>query len=184
MSNIYSYTDNVQTDKDNCAVTTTNILTPFGASDHPVIRVFINGYDLDARSGALQISVSPTNLQDTKLTIKLTFGKLTIIRRAAVSWIAFSPTTSEFASYGGQISQNKYEGTVSSDISSTIYQSQYTLYGLTLISILDAKTLSFTSDIDTDFILTVSSSRVIDSFSLVYVAVGVAPNRLCANCGS
>jgi hypothetical protein len=128
--------------------------------------------------------VSPTNLQAKKLTIKLTFGKMTIIKAAAISWIAFSPSTAGFASYGGQISQNQYEGTVSSDVSSTIYKSQYTLYGLTLISLIQGKSIAFTSDIDADFILTCSSSRTIDSFSLVYIAVGVLPSKLCVNCGS
>ena len=45
-----------------CAYVNTNLVTPFGSADHPVIRVFINGYNLNKRSGALQVSVSPTNL--------------------------------------------------------------------------------------------------------------------------
>lgn len=102
----------------------------------------------------------------------------------ALSWIAFSPTTSSFISYGGQINQNQYSGSVSSDISSSIYQSQYTIYGLTLLSILSGKAITFGANIDTNFIITIASSIPIDSFSLVYVALGQLPSKQCSNCGA
>lgn len=149
-----------------------------------MIRVFLNGFNLNPKSGALQISAAPTNLQATNLTIKVTMGTLTIVDRVALSWIAFAPTTASFVSYGGQVSRNQYSGSVSSDISSTIYQSQYTLYGLNLISIISGKAISFSSSITNDFVLTISSSIPIDSFSLVYIAVGPLPSSICANCGA
>lgn len=102
----------------------------------------------------------------------------------ALSWIAFSPATSSFISYGGQINQNQYSGSVSSDISSSIYQSQYTIYGLTLLSILSGKAITFGANIDTNFIITIASSIPINSFSLVYVALGQLPSKQCSNCGA
>jgi hypothetical protein len=132
----------------------------------------------------LQVSVSPTNLQNTKLTFKVTLGKTTVINSVALSWIAFSPSTASFASYGGQINQNQYSGSVSSDISSSIYQSQYSIYGITLLSILSGKAITFGSSIDSNFIITISSSIPIDSFSLVYVALGQLPSKQCLNCGA
>jgi hypothetical protein len=45
-----------------CAIATTNIVAPFASSQNPVIRTFLNGWVLDNASGALQISISPTNL--------------------------------------------------------------------------------------------------------------------------
>ena len=93
----------------------TNLKQAFGASERPVIRVFLNGFSLNARSGALQLSVSPTDLQATNLSIKVTMGAITIIDRIALSWVAFSPSTASFVSYGGQVSQNKYSGSNSQD---------------------------------------------------------------------
>lgn len=132
----------------------------------------------------MQVSVSPTNLQNSRLTFKVTLGKTTIINSIALSWVAFSPSTASFASYGGQISQNQYSGSVSSDISSSIYQSQYTIYGLTLLSILSGKAITFGANIDSNFIITIGSSIPIDSFSLVYVALGQLPGKQCEKCGA
>ena len=156
----------------------------FGAQQHPVIRVFLNGFNLDRRSGALQVSAAPTNLQGTKLTIKVTMGKKTLIDKICLSWIAFSPSTASFVSYGGQVSKSKFSGAISKDISSTIYQSSYTIYGLNLISIISGKGISFASEISNDFVFSLSSSIPIDSFSLVYIAIGPYPSKVCANCGA
>ena len=169
---------------ENCAAVNTNINSAFSSSQHPVIRVFLNGFALDRRSGALQVSAAPTNLQGTNLTIKITMGKKTIITAACISWIAFSPSTSSFVSYGGQISLSQFSGSKSKDISSTIYQSDYTIYGLNLISIVSGKGITFASEISQDFILSVSSSIPIDSFSHVYVSIGAYPSKMCANCGA
>lgn len=165
----------------NCAAAYANIIAPFNQNDNPVIRVFINGFDVDSNS--VQLSVSPTNLQGTKLTIKVTVGANTNLKRIWLSWLAFSPSTASFGSYGGQISQNKYSDSVSSDISSSLYQNTYSLYGLNLISLVGSEGLTFTSLIDNNYILTISSSAIIDSFSLVYISVGVLPSRVCSNCG-
>lgn len=162
----------------------TNTQKAFGANERPVIRVFLNGFTLNSKSGALQLSVSPTDLQATNLTIKVTMGSLTIIDSIALSWVAFSPTTASFVSYGGQVSQNKYSGSKSQDISSTIFRANYVLYGLNLISIISGQGFTFDSSITTDFILTISSSIPIDSFSLVYLTVGIAPSSLCQDCGA
>ena len=167
-----------------CAEVTTNIVSPFSAGQKPVIRIFLNGFTLNKKSGALQVSAAPTNLQQTTLTIKITMGKLTVLDSVYLSWIAFSPSTSSFVSYGGQVSQNNYAGSNSQDISSTIHQSDYTLYGLNLISITSGKGISFTSNINDDFVLTIGSSIPMDSFSLIYIAVGPLPSQLCGNCGA
>lgn len=91
----------------------TGIQHAFGAGERPVIRVFLNGFNLSPKSGALQLSISPTDLQATNLTIKVTMGSLTVIDRIALSWVAFSPSTASYVSYGGQVSQNKYSGSKS-----------------------------------------------------------------------
>ena len=164
-----------------CAYAYASISRAFGPSDNPVVRVFINGYDISTPT--LQLSVAPTNLPATKLTIKVTAGAQTNLKKIWLSWLAFSPVSATFGSYGGQISQNKYSDSVSSDISSSLYQNTYSLYGLNLISLVGSEGLTFTSLIDNNYILTISSSAIIDSFSLVYISVGVLPSRVCSNCG-
>ena len=166
----------------NCALAYANILAPFGQGESPVIRVFINGFDV--ASDTLQISVSPTNLQGSRLTIRITTGGATVLRGIWLSWLAFSPSTASFGSYGGQVSQSKYSGSVSSDITNSLYQTPYLLFGLNLLSLAASRALSFASSIDRDFVLTISASSVVEEFSLVYVAVGVLPGRVCAACGS
>jgi len=113
----------------------------------------------------------------------LTVGVNTNLKRIWLSWLAFSPATASFGSYGGQVSQNKYSDSVSTDISGSLYQNTYSLYGLNLISLVGNDALSFTSSIDNNYILTIASSAVIDSFSLVYISVGVLPGQICRNCG-
>lgn len=177
-----SYVDNIQTiGSCNCALAYTNINTPFGQSDNPVIRVFINGFDVSSNS--VQLSISPTNLQGTKLTVKLTVGASTAIRRIWISWLAFSPSSASFGSYGGQVSQTKYSGSVSSDISNSLFRNSYSLYGLNLVSLGNSQSLDFSSTIDNDYVLTISASALVD-FSLVYVTVGVLPGKICSGCGN
>ena len=94
---------------ENCAAVNANLVRPFDAKQHPVIRVFLNGFNLDRRSGALQVSAAPTNLQGTQLTIKVTMGKKTLIDKICLSWIAFSPSTVSFVSYGGQVSKDNFQ---------------------------------------------------------------------------
>jgi hypothetical protein len=179
----YFRVDAIQTQAScNCAQAYTTIAAPFGQSDNPVIRVFINGFDVSSPS--LQISVSPSNLQGSKLTVSVTVGSTTVLKRLWLSWLAFSPSSSSFGSYGGQYSQSKYSGTVSSDISNTLYQTPYVFLGLNLLSLSSKQPLAFSSAADSGFVLTVSSSRTIDDFSIVYIAVGVLPGKHCSSCGS
>lgn len=176
------YLDNIQTiGSCNCALAYTSINAPFAQSENPVIRVFLNGFDVSSNSA--QISVSPTNLQGTKLTIKITVGASTSLKRIWLSWLAFSPSTASFGSYGGQVSQSKYSGSVSSDISNSLYRNSYSLYGLNVISLTSSQALAFTSTIDNDYVLTISSSNVCDNFALIYVTVGVLPSQVCNDCG-
>lgn len=178
----YFRVDTVQTQPScNCAQVFTTISAPFGQSQNPVVRVFINGFDV--ASGIMQISVSPSNLQGTKLSVTITVGSSTVLKRLWLSWFAFSPSSASFGSYGGQYSQSQFSGTVSSDISNTLYQTPYIFLGFNLLSITSKQAISFSSVVDSNFVLTVSTSRMIDDFSLVYIAVGVAPSKYCLACG-
>jgi hypothetical protein len=115
--------------------------------------------------------------------VKITVGASTSLNKIWLSWVAFSPTTASFGSYGGQVSQSKYTGSISSDISNSLYQNAYSLYGLNLISLTSSTPLDFTSQIDNNFVLTISSSSLIDNFALIYVTFGVLPGKLCDDCG-
>lgn len=96
--------------------------------------MFLNGYDV-ATNTVVQMSVSPTNLQGTNLTIKLTLGPYTNIRRGWFSWVAFSPADASFGSFGGQVAENNFKGDSTKDVSNSLYYSPYRLYGLNLISL-------------------------------------------------
>ena len=132
----------------------------------------------------MQISVSPTNLQGTDLTVKITVGSKTTLKHAWLSWLAFVPRGASFGSYGGQLAENNFKGTSSKDVSNSLYYSPYKIYGVNLLSLTVAGELDFSSSIDDDFVMTVSSSEVVNHFSIVYVSVGVPTSQVCLNCGS
>jgi hypothetical protein len=111
-------------------------------------------------------------------------GAKTSLKRIWLSWLAFSPSAASFGSYGGQVSQSKYSGSVSSDITNSLYQTPYVFYGLNLISLSLPQPLDFSSSVDSNFVLTISASALVDDFSLVYIAFGVLPGKLCSNCGN
>lgn len=106
------------------------------------------------------------------------------MRRLWLSYIAFSPATAPFVSYGGQITQKKFAGSVSSDISNSLYRSPYVLMGLSLLSVGSTQPLSFETVLDNSFLCEVKASRLVDEFGMVYIAVGVAPSKVCGRCGN
>ena len=163
------------------AFATTDLSQAFGKHQRPVIRTFINGYGLT--SNVLQLATAPANLQGTRLTIGISVGPQTVLNRLYVSYIAFSPSDASFVSYGGQISQRKFAGSVSSDISNSLYHTPYVLIGLNLVSIGNNQPISFETMLGNAFHCQVSASRMVEEFSLIYIAVGVAPSKLCSACG-
>ena len=181
---IHHHADKIETKaKCNCAHVTTEIATPFHAQASPVFRVFLNGYDVVTNT-VVQLSASPTNLQGTTLSIKITVGPRTILKRAWLSWLAFIPTQASFGSYGGQLAESNFMGANSKDISNSLFYSPYRFLGLNLLSLTNDGAIEFSSNVDDDFVLSVSSSVVCNHFSLVYVVVGVPTASACLNCGS
>ncbi len=166
----------------NSAVASTNIQQAFGASDNPVVRVFLNGYQ--AQSGVVQIAVSPSNLQGTSLSVKIMLGPTTQITGIWLSWIAFSPVTASFSAYGGSVGRSSFTGSFNSDISNNLYHNSYILYGLTQISINGQDPLAYSCHIASNFQLSLSSSRNFDSLGIVYIVAGNAPGKLCSACGT
>lgn len=101
--------ENIEVQKQcNCSVAYANIISPFSQSDNPILRVFINGFNVT--SDNIQISVSPTNLQNTRLTIRITIGSSTKLNKIWLSWLAFSKVTTGFGVYGGQVSRSGFSG--------------------------------------------------------------------------
>lgn len=161
----------------NVATAFAALAQPFPANSSPILRVFINGADFSG--AALQISVAPTNLQNTQLTVRIQVGSATSLKRIWLSYLAFSPSTANFGSYGGILSQTNFQGILNSDISRTIYSSSYLFYGFMTMSISGSQPISFTSSIDSDFVYTIQSSRAFNSFDLCYIVIGVLPGSNC-----
>jgi len=166
----------------NSAVATTNIQQPFGKTDNPVVRAFLNGYQ--AQSSVVQVSISPSNLQGTTLSIKILLGPNAQVTGVWLSWIAFSPVTATFSAFGGSLGKNAFTGSFNSDVSSSLYQNAYLLYGLTQVSIGGQDSLAYSCQISNNFQLSLSSSRNIDSLGIVYIAAGNSPAKLCSACGA
>ena len=99
------------------------------------------------------------------------------------SYIAFSPSDAKFVSYGGQIKRHSFSGSITTDISNTIYRSPYTLLGLNMISLGDQSAIDFSTQLNDAFSCVVSASRKINDFSMVYIVIGVSVSQACA-CGA
>jgi hypothetical protein len=98
--------------------------------------------------------------------------------------LAFSKVTTGFGAFGGQIARSGFSGEESVDISRTLYQTPYTFYGFNLLSIEGSLPMSFSSKIDENFVLSISSSCVVNDFSIIYISIGVLPAQVCANCAA
>ena len=166
--------------KNNYAIVGTQIQKAFGPNDKPVIRAFINGYML--KSNGIQIAVNPSNLQKTDLSIKVMVGPTTKITSLWISYVAFSPVTASFAAYGGSLMKSKFSGSTSQDISNSLYETPYKLFGLSKISLYGIKNIDFICTISDYFKMAVKSSNKFDSFGIMYIVAGKAPKGLCANC--
>lgn len=101
-----------------------------------------------------------------------------------LSWLAFSKVTTGFGAFGGQIARSGFSGEESVDISRTLYQTPYNFYGFNLLNIEGSLPMSFSSKIDENFVLTVSSNCVVNDFSIIYISIGVLPAQVCANCAA
>jgi hypothetical protein len=146
------------------------------------VRTFLNGYQ--TYSNQVQIAVVPSNLQNTNLTIRINIGPTSNVSAVWVSWIAFSPASASFTAYGGSLSKNSFTGSVSNDISNSLYQNVYLLYGLTTISLNNQASLTYSCQINNNFQLSVQVNGNFDAFGLVYIVAGNSPNQLCSHCGS
>ena len=127
--------------KNNQAIVGTKIQKAFGAVDRPVVRAFINGYMVS--SNGVQMIVESNNLQNTDLSIKVQVGPTTKLTAIWISYVSFAPNTASFAAYGGVLAKTKFSGAVSQDISNSLYQTPYKLYGLSKISLYGIKNMDF-----------------------------------------
>lgn len=148
--------DNIQV-VSGCAYAYASLAQSFAQNDSPVIRIFLNGWNVAGND--IAISASPINLQTTKLTIKITVSNTTQLKSASFSYLAFAPNSASFGSYGGSLAQTSFLGSKSQDISNTLYQTPYLLYGLFEFQLNGAQGLTFSSLIDSNLVLTASSSR-------------------------
>lgn len=110
-------------------------------------------------------------------------GDNTSVKGVWLSYIAFTPSSGSFYAYGGSLTKSAFSGVFNQDASNSLYQTPYTLYGLTQISLSGQTPLDFSFSMSKDFQLAFSSSRVFDSFSIMYIVAGVLPSKLCLNCG-
>ena len=166
----------------NRAQVVTAITRGFAPEEKPVVRTFISG--CEATSDEVQVMASPVGLDGTQLAVGLTVGPRTKISGITISYIAFSPSTAPFISYGGSFSRNRFTGAVEKDIAHNIYRTPFLLVGVTQLSLLNSHPVDFSCRISESFLMKVSTSRMIDSFALTYVAIGKQPDQICSHCGA
>lgn len=166
----------------NSATVSTSLQQPFSQNDNPVIRAFINGYM--SWGNGVQIAVAPSNLQGSTLSFTLMFGPGTNVTSAWISFIAFSPSTASFSAYGGSLNRASFSGSLTNDVSNSLYQTPYILFGLTQISLSGQTPLDYACSINPNFQLNLASSRNFDSFGIAYIVAGNSPSKLCSSCGN
>jgi hypothetical protein len=77
------------------------------------------------------------------------------------SYIIFSPPSAPFSSYGGMLDEISFSGSYNTDIRKTIYQTDYLLFGFSILSFNLLQAQSLSSTIDSDMVLSIASSGVI-----------------------
>lgn len=127
---------------------------------------------------------NPSNLVGTSLTISVILGPKTVLKSLCISYIAFSPSTAPFVSFGGSLNKNKFTGEIENEIKHTIYRTPFVLLGIAQISLLETKPFDFHCHISEAFIIKATASRVFDSFAMTYIIVGKLPSQLCQHCGA
>lgn len=159
----------------------TNVETPPNLNyDRAIIRAFINGFGLNSGSTGIQIQVDGRSIQANGLTIVTLTGPRTDLKKLWFSYIAFSPSTAAFTSYGGTVADTSFLGTNAKDVKSLVQHNNYGLVGLNKIS--STFSLRYSTDVDADFIFsyTVAGNNV--DFVANYIFVGPRTNTVCSRC--
>lgn len=119
--------------RQNSASVEVNLRLNFGTQLNPVIRTFVSGYSVS--SDVVQVMTNPTNLKGTNLTIRVTVGVTTTLTSVTISYVAFSPSNSPFASFGGSFNQRNFIRDKVKELGGPLHQTPYKLYGLAQISL-------------------------------------------------
>lgn len=114
--------------------------------------------------------------------MRIIAGPKSNLKQVWFSYIIFSPSSLPFASYGGLAAEIAFTGTAHTNIHTIIHETDNHIAGLTKLKANSNRMFHFTSEIDSDLILSYSNDGNAIDFFVTYLVVGMAPGKLCASC--
>lgn len=149
-------------------------------SDKSIARAFLNGYEPNPDTKALQFQVEVKQVLSSSITVAVMTGALTNVKSVQFSYLVFSPSQVSFVSYGGYISKSGFSGSGYQSIAGEIQSSNFVLAGLVRISAFSS--VALTTSLDSDFVFGFKQDGSAVDFVYSYVVFGVQPSAVCASC--
>lgn len=144
-----------------------------------IARVFLNGFTLNAASQGIQVQIEARTVQPNGIYVAVATGPQTDLKSVLFSYLVFSPTSINLASYGGMVSRNGFSGVAYQDVRNNIHLPNYFLQGLVKLS--SPLSLNFASTLDNDFVFGFKQEGSNIDFVVSGVVFGVSPRFICAN---
>lgn len=145
------------------------------------MRAYVNGLAINSGS-EIFVRVYDKGLTANAVRINVMVGDKINVKKVHFSYLIFSPKRSPFASYGGGFNEKNFATTKVYDIHKIIYPSPYVFYGFMGMKLSHSGSFGFTSSVDDNLQLKISSSHNFAEFTISYIVLGNSPAQVCSNC--
>jgi hypothetical protein len=145
-----------------------------------IARPFLSGVTLSKITNTISVSITGKELTTTGFNVGVISAcGLTAV---TVSYLAFSPSTAGFASYGGIIEQPVVPTATYLSIHKSLCSLENFIYGLNGFTFGATASASLSTEIDRSFVLTVNPGQITSKLAFTYIVYGPSPKYVCANC--
>lgn len=147
-----------------------------------ISRPFLAGFTLTQTSNIVSIALAGADMTVTTMTVNVLSNSAP--SAVTISYILFSPPTANFASYGGVIEHEQLPSAVSMSVHKELSTLSNFIYGLNSFAMGANQRISLSSNVDNQFVLTISPGQITTRVSLLYIIFGVRNSFVCSNCAN
>jgi hypothetical protein len=141
--------------------------------DSSIVVAFLNGFKLGSNS-SFDLSVTPFKVGNGSFMVNISNTNNITIKGILISYIIFSPVHASFQVYGDNIAASLRQEQIYFDAAQEIPNTPFKLYGLSGVNTLKSVNFEFTSAIDSDYVLTLSSNLTLElTIEYLYLLPGV-----------
>lgn len=144
-----------------------------------IVRAFLNGFALNSGTSGINIQIDGSSAQSSQITLNITAGSETNLKKLYFSYFAFNPRQTQFASFGGSLVKMGFSGTDHVNIRSLVHFPNYVLQGLNKVK--SSFGINFSTSIDNDFVYTVTMGNTFDAV-FNYILIGPQTKDICQDC--